>query len=149
MNEVAGGAVPFEGFDLVVLVDRPSYRAGEVVRISVTATNHADRYVEHRFPGWQRFVLSVRDEAGRSVADDTVDRVASEPAVDRWLPGQVVVWPTWWHQRAGAIVPGRAGPSDAPRVPAGRYRVRATWLGREPGDRTALADALGPWFDLV
>ena len=148
-DDVLAGVDAFDGFDLQVLVDRSVYAAGETVRISVTATNHADRFVEHEYPGWQRFVLTVRDEHGRPVADDELQRPAPTPARDRWVPGQMAIWPTWWHQTAGAIVAARAVAPPAPRVEPGRYRVRATWLGREAGSRVMLPDAFSPWFEIV
>jgi quercetin dioxygenase-like cupin family protein len=45
------GPDPFEGFDVQVLVDRAVYAPGETVRITVTATNHGARPVEHHHPG--------------------------------------------------------------------------------------------------
>ena len=140
---------PFAGFEVGVLVERAAYAAGETVRITVTATNSGDRYVEHHYPGWQRFVLSVRDEYHRVVADDTVSGSAETAAVDRWLPGQMVVFPTYWNQTSGALVPAWSSQPPGPRVEPGAYRVRATWLGREPGSSAELPDAWSRWFTLT
>lgn len=149
--------VPLHGFELSVEVDRGVYADGQTVRITVAAGNDAPRAVEHRYPGWQRVVLSVRDERHRAVAsDELVDAPPGRsvppttPFADRWLPGQMVLLPTWWDQRAGDLRPGwvaDAGPAE--RVPPGRYRVRATWLGREPGPRVAPREAWSRWFELV
>ncbi len=46
------------------------------MRITVTAANRGGAFVEHRYPGWQRYVLSVRDELHRVVADDRIERHA-------------------------------------------------------------------------
>ncbi|MTV26223.1 hypothetical protein FTX61_12500 [Nitriliruptoraceae bacterium ZYF776] len=140
---------PFAGFELVVLVDRGVYSAADPVRITVTAANRGDRFAEHRYRGWQRYHLSVRDHLHRVVADDVVDRPADQPMLDRWLPGQLLITPTYWDQTAGPIVPGWTGEAPGPRVEPGRYRVRATWLGREAGSRAELPDAWSPWFELV
>jgi hypothetical protein len=140
---------PFAGFDLQVLVDRGVYAPGETVRVTVTAANQGERFVEHRYPGWQRFVLSVRDERHRIVADDELDRPAEQPAIDRWLPGQIAIWPTYWNQSGGAMVPGRGGEPGGPRVEPGRYRVWAVWLGREPGARARLPEVTSSWFELT
>ncbi|HSK24415.1 MAG TPA: hypothetical protein VK906_14615 [Egicoccus sp.] len=140
---------PFAGFEVAVLVERAAYAPGETVRITVTATNGGDRFVEHHYPGWQRFVLSVRDEYHRVVAEDTVARRAEHAAVDRWLPGQMLIFPTWWNQTAGPLVPGWTGRPPGPRVEPGRYRVRASWLGREPGVVAELPDAWSAWFTLA
>jgi hypothetical protein len=143
------GHAPFAGFDLQVLVDRGVYAPGETVRVTVTAANQGDRFVEHRYPGWQRYVLSIRDERHRIVADDELDRSAEQPAVDRWLPGQIAIWPTYWNQSAGAMVPGRGGGVPGPRIEPGRYRVWVAWLGREPGARDRLPEATSGWFELI
>ncbi len=140
---------PFAGFDLQVLVDRGVYAPGETVRVTVTAANQGERFVEHRYPGWQRYVLSVRDERHRIVADDELDRAAEQPAIDRWLPGQIAIWPTYWNQSTGAMVPGRSGEVAGPRVEPGRYRVWVVWLGREPGARDRLPEATSQWFELA
>lgn len=140
---------PFSGFDLQVLVDRPVYAPGETVRISVTAANHGGRFVEHHYPGWQRYLLAICDQWHRPVADDEVVRPEDMPALDRWLPGQVAIWPTYWAQGGGPIVPGRTGEAPGTRVSPGRYRARVTWLGREPGQRARLADAWSNWFELT
>lgn len=148
----------FHGFELSVGVDRPVYAAGQPVRMTVAATNDAARCVEHVYPGWQRVVLSVRDEQHRAVAsDDLGDHVpgsprrVSGPATDRWLPGQLVLLPSWWDQRADVLRPAWRPPGEGPgdRVPPGRYRVRATWLGREPGRAAAAPEAWSSWFELV
>ena len=152
--------VPFHGFELTVAVDRPVYAAGETVRITVAATNDADRAAEHVYPGWQRVVLSVRDERHRPVATDEV--VGHVPGVsgttagaqgefrDRWLPGQLLLLPTWWDQRAGAIRPAWVeDPGVGERVAPGRYRVRASWLGRESGPPVSPPEAWSSWFELV
>ncbi|MFA9445721.1 hypothetical protein [Egicoccus sp. AB-alg6-2] len=140
---------PFAGFETSVLVERAAYAAGETVRITVTAHNAGDRFVEHHYPGWQRYVLSVRDEYHRVVAEDTVRRTSEGPAIDRWLPGQMLVSPTYWNQTAGPLVPGWAGEPPGPRVEPGRYRVRLSWLGREPGVLAELPDAWSRWFSLA
>lgn len=149
--------VPLHGFELTVAVDRPVYAAGETVRITVAATNDADRAVEHVYPGWQRVVLTIRDERHRSVAsDEVVGSVPGSPGTpqgefrDRWLPGQLVLLPTWWDQRAGAIRPAWVeDPGVGERVAPGRYRVRASWRGREPGPSVAPPEAWSSWFELV
>jgi hypothetical protein len=143
------GHEPFAGFDLGVVVDRPVYAAGDTVRITVSATNHADRYVEHRYPGWQRYHLGIRDEFHRTVADTEVTRTAEQEALDRWLPGQMVIFPTWWAQQEGPVVPAWSSDRVGPRVAPGRYRVRVRWLGREPGSRAEAPEAVSPWFELV
>jgi hypothetical protein len=140
---------PFAGFELGVHIDRAVYAPGETVRITVTATNDSERFVEHHYPGWQRYELTVRDEFHRPVADDVVDRRADREAVDRWLPGQMLLFPSYWNQTAGPLVPGRVAATPGPRVAPGRYRVRVTWLGREPGDRAELPDAWSRWFQLT
>ncbi|WP_130649963.1 hypothetical protein [Egicoccus halophilus] len=140
---------PFADFEVGVLVERPAYAPDETVRITVTATNAGDRFVEHRYPGWQRYVLSVRDEYHRVVADDTVHRGADGPALDRWLPGQMLVVPTYWNQTTGAVVPGWSDQPPGPRAEPGRYRVRVTWLGREPNSGAGLPDAFSRWFTLT
>lgn len=149
--------VPMHGFELTVAVERPVYAAGETVRITVAATNDAERAVEHVYPGWQRVLLTVRDERHRVVASDELgDEVPGRPLApegqfrDRWLPGQLVLLPTWWDQRSGAIRPAWVSdPGVGERVPPGRYRVRATWLGREPGPRVPSREAWSGWFELV
>lgn len=140
---------PFAGFEVTVLVDRAVYVAGEPVRVTVTAANRGDRFVEHRYPGWQRYHLTVRDELHRVVADDRIDRGADTPAIDRFAPGQLLIQPTYWAQTAGPVVPGWTDAAPGPRVDPGRYRVRVTWLGREPGSRAELPDAWSGWFELV
>jgi hypothetical protein len=140
---------PFAGFELGVLTDRPVYAPGETVRITVTATNAGTRWAEHRYGGWQRYVLSVRDELHREVATDAVRRRAPEAWVERWLPGQMAIFPTYWGQQEGPIVPGWGDEPPGPRLPAGRYRIRCTWQGREPNSYAELADAWTGWFELV
>ncbi len=137
------------GVEVAVLVDRAAYAAGDTVRITVTAANRGDRFVEHRYPGWQRYELSVRDELHRVVADDRIDRPADGPALDRFAPGQLLIAPTYWAQTGGPLVPGRSYGSPGPRVAPGRYRMRATWLGREVGRRGEVPDAWSAWFELV
>jgi hypothetical protein len=141
--------VAFAGFELAVLIDRQVYSAADPVRLTVTVANRGGRFVEHRYPGWQRYVLSIRDELHRSVADDRIDRPAELPAVDRFAPGQLVIQPTYWDQTTGPIVAAWADEPPGPRVAPGRYRARVTWLGREVGHRSELPDAWSPWFELV
>jgi hypothetical protein len=140
---------PFAGFEVAVLADRAVYAPGETVRLSVSVTNGGDRFVEHHYPGWQRYHLSIRDELHRVVADDEVTRGADAPAVDRWLPGQMMILPVYWNQHAGPLVPGWTHEPPGPRVDPGRYRARVTWLGREPGERRTLPDAFSRWFELT
>lgn len=140
---------PFEGFDLQVMVDRSVYAPGQTVRITVTAANQGARFVEHRFPGWQRFVVQVRDERHRIVADDELGRHAPTEFVDRFLPGQLAIWPTYWNQTAGPLVPAREGEVPGEPLPAGRYRVRVQWLGREPGVRARPPEVDSAWFTLT
>lgn len=140
---------PFAGFEVAVLVDRRVYSAADPVRITVTAANRGDSFVEHRYPGWQRYELTVRDELHRVVADDRIERPADGPAIDRFAPGQLVITPTYWGQTSGPVVPGWSSEPPGPRVPPGRYRVRVTWLGRERGRRGELPDAWSAWFELV
>lgn len=139
----------FAGFEVGVLVDRAVYAAGDPVRITVTAANRGGSFVEHTYPGWQRCELTVRDELHRVVADDRIERHADGPALDRFAPGQLLIAPTYWNQTAGALVPSWVGEAPGPRVPPGRYRIRATWLGREAGSRAQLDDAWSAWFELV
>jgi hypothetical protein len=149
--------VPFHGFELTVAVDRAVYSTGEAVRVTVAAVNDADRAVEHSYPGWQRVVLTVRDEQHRVVAsDELVGTVPGRPMPprgefrDRWLPGQMMLLPTWWDQRQHVIRPGWVPNGDAGmRVEPGRYRVRASWTGREPGPGVPPPEAWSAWFELV
>lgn len=149
--------VPLHGFELTVATDQRVYAAGQTVRITVAATNDADRAVEHIYPGWQRVVLTIRDERHRAVATDEVTGGApglqAEPRGefrDRWLPGQLLLLPTWWDQRAGPIRPAWVDdPGVGERVPSGRYRVRASWRGREPGPTVSPPEAWSSWFELV
>lgn len=140
---------PLAGFELQVLVDRHVYAPGEAVRITVSATHHGPEPVEHHYPGWQRYHLSIRDPYHRSVADDVLERPAAGPAIDRWLPGQLLLLPTYWGQTVGALVPAWAGQPPGPRAEPGRYRVRVSWLGRVPGAPGELPDAWSPWFELT
>lgn len=140
---------PFAGFELTVLVDRPVYTATDPVRITVSAANRGDRWVEHRYPAWQRCELTVRDELHRVVADDRIERGSDQPGLDRFPPGQVLLLPTYWAQTVGPLVPGWVDEPAGPRVEPGRYRIRATWLGQEPGSRAQLPDAWSTWFELV
>ncbi len=145
---VAGGEA-FDGFDLQVMTDRSVYAPTQAVRITVTAANQGPRLVEHHYPGWQRYILSVRDEGHREVASDALDRPASSVAVDRWLPGQIAIWPSYWNQHQGPLVPAWADEPPGPPVGPGRYRIRVDWLGREPGSRMRLAEAWSPFFELT
>jgi hypothetical protein len=139
----------FDGFDVQVMVDRAVYAPGETVRITVTAANQGARFVEHRYPGWQRFSTTVRDDHHRVVAEDEVLRAADGPAVDRWLPGQMVIWPMYWNQHRGPLVPAWTQEPPGPPAEPGRYRIRVTWLGREPGARDRLADVWSAPFELT
>jgi hypothetical protein len=140
---------PFAGFELAVLADRAVYAPGQTVRLSVTATNGGDRFVEHHHPGWQRYQLAILDDLHRIVADDEVTRSAEQPAVDRWLPGQIAIFPVYWNQNAGPLVPAWADEPPGPRVAPGRYRARVTWTGRVPGERQRLPEAFSRWFELT
>ena len=148
-DELLAPIEPYDGFDLQVLVDRGVYAPGETVRITVTAANQGDRFVEHHYPGWQRFELTIRDELHRVVADDIVEREADGPAIDRWLPGQLAIWPTYWGQTAGPLVPARVGHAPGPPLPPGGYRARVRWLGREAGVRAQPPEATSSWFELT
>lgn len=139
----------FAGFELAVLADRAVYAPGQTVRLSVTATNGGDRFVEHRYPAWQRYRLAILDELHRVVADDEIDRGAQTPALDRWLPGQIAIFPVYWNQTSGPLVPAWTGQPPGEAVPAGRYRARVTWEGREPGERQRLPDVFSRWFELT
>lgn len=145
-----GAVAPPSGFEVVALTDAAVYAAGQVVRITVTATNAEDRRVEHHYPGWHRFEITVRDEYHRVVAGEGA---AAEPGdggfTDRWLPGQVAIFPLYWAQHEGPLVPARSSEPPGPRTLPGRYRVRVTWLGREPGSTVSPPDAWTPWFELV
>lgn len=150
MDRPAHPDVAYAGFDLQVVTDRVVYAPGQTVRLSVSATNHGDRFVEHHYPGWQRYVVTIHDEQHRVVADDELDRSASSPAVDRWLPGQHAIWPTYWTQAAGPLVPAWIPDvPPGPPVPPGRYRARVRWLGREPQVRERPAEVWGSWFELT
>jgi hypothetical protein len=147
------GDEPYAGFEVQVLADRRVYGPGEVVRLTVTATNQADRATVHRYPGWQRFVLTVRDEQHRPVASDEVDPLrvpaAAEPFVERWLPGQMVILPSYWAQTAGPLRPAWSDTPPGPRVAPGRYRARVSWLGREPGALGEVPESFSTWFELT
>lgn len=140
---------PFAGFEVAVLTDRRVYAAGETVRITVTATNAGDRWAEHAYPGWQRCVRSVRDAFHREVASDDIDRPGGDGFTDRWPPGHLVILPSYWAQHEGPLVPAWSHELPGPRVPTGTYRVRVTWLGREPGSRDTLPDAWSEPFEIV
>ena len=140
--------VPFAGFEVSVITDRPVYATGDTVRITVSVTNNGDRFVEHEYPGWQRFETTVRDQYHRVVAHDLVDRPARSSVRDRWLPGQTAIFPLYWAQQEGPIVPAWSGEVVGPRVAPGRYRVRVTWKGREPARPADLPDAWSAWFEV-
>jgi hypothetical protein len=140
---------PFAGFELAVLADRTIYAQGQTVRLTVTATNAGDRFVEHEYPGWQRYRLAILDEHHRVVADDEVTRGTQQPGLDRWLPGQIAIFPVYWNQTGGPLVPAWTDEPPGPPVEPGRYRARVTWIGREPGERQRLADAFSRWFELT
>jgi hypothetical protein len=141
--------VPFAGFELSVIVDASVYAPGQVVRMTVTAVNSDERFAEHHYPGWQRFTLRILDEFHRAVADAEVSRAAERTAVDRWLPGQMVIFPVYWAQHEGPIVPAWSSRSVGPRVDPGRYRARVSWLGREPDSSAEPPDAFSPYFELT
>lgn len=143
------GAQPFVGFEVTAMTDRPVYAAGETVRITVTATNAGERWAEHGYPGWQRYVVSIRDEHHREVAHDAVERPDGGGFRDRWLPGQMAIYPSYWAQHEGPVVPAWSDVPPGPRVLPGRYRVRVSWLGREPGGRAAYPEVWSPWFEVV
>jgi hypothetical protein len=160
MSSLPGAVEPgaFHDFELTVAVDQRVYAQGQPVRLTVSAANTGERSVEHVYPGWQRVVVTVRDERHRAVAtDDLGDHVPGEPrattasAVDRWLPGQALLLPSWWDQRRDVVRPAWRPAGDVPgeRVEPGRYRVRATWLGREPGGSAPAPEAWSNWFELV
>lgn len=143
---------PFAGFELTVVTDRTVYAPGDVVRCTVSATNASGRFTTHAYPGWQRFVLTVRDESHRAVASDEVTVApagGSVPFVERWLPGQMLLLPTYWNQTTGAVRPDWATAPPGPRVEPGRYRLRVGWLGREPGALEPPPDVFSPWFEVV
>lgn len=141
-------AAPFAGFEVTVIIDRAVYAPGDTVRVTVTATNGAARPVEHGYPGWQRFHTDVRDRFHRTVASDEV-ALAGEGFRDRWLPGQMVIFPLYWAQQEGPLVPAWSDAPPGPRADTGRYRIRVSWLGREPGGVAALPDVWSGWFELV
>lgn len=145
---------PFHGFEVTAEVDRAAYRAGDVVRVTVAATNDTPRFVVHRYPGWRRFELTVRDTHHRTVAETVADRAPDEEAAgpglaDRWLPGQMLILPVYWPQHEGPVVPGWSDEAPGPRVAPGSYRVRVSWLGEVPGSRGEVADAWTSWFEVV
>lgn len=137
------------GFDVQVLVDRKAYAPGEMVRITVSATNHSDRWIEQHVMGWRRFELSVRDQWHRAVATDEETRPADTPMVDRWMPGQMTIWPVYWHQHQGPVVATWSSHPVGPLVEPGRYRVRVRWLAREPDRLASVIEADSAWFDIV
>ncbi|MDX1657533.1 MAG: hypothetical protein R3343_01820 [Nitriliruptorales bacterium] len=145
---LGGEPGPFAGFEVTVVTDRTVYAPGDTVRISVSAANTGDRFVEHEYRGWQRFETTVRDEYHHVVAHDRVARPAPEPVRDRWLPGQTAIYPLYWAQQEGPIVPSWTTELPGPRVEPGRYRVRVTWQGSEPGRPGELADAWSRWFEI-
>lgn len=140
---------PFAGFEVTVITDRPVYAVGDTVRITVTATNGAPRPVEHTYPGWQRFATSIRDRFHRPVATDELALPRDEGFRDRWLPGQMVIFPLYWAQHEGPLIPGWSDVPPGPRAETGRYRVRVSWLGREPDGVSTLGDVWSGWFELV
>lgn len=140
---------PFLGFELAVMTDRPVYALGETVRITVTATNAGTRWAEHHYPGWQRYVLTVRDEHNRELATDVVRRDGGGGFTDRWLPGQMLITASYWGQQEGPIVPAWSDDPPGPRVAAGRYRIRCTWSGRERDSYAELPDAWTSWIEIV
>lgn len=141
--------LPFEGFEVTVITDRQVYAAGDTVRITVSATNAGARFAEHVYPGWQRFTTTVHDGYHRVVASDEVTRTAGGSFTDRWLPGQMLLFPLYWAQHEGPLVPAWSDEGIGPRVEPGRYRVRVTWLGREDGATASLAESWSPWFEVV
>lgn len=145
----AAGAPAFAGFELSVIVDRAVYGPGQPVRMTVTAVNQSERFTEHHYAGWQRFVLRITDEYHRTVADSEVGRRATDPMVDRWLPGQMVLFPLYWPQHEGPIVPAWTSRPVGPRVEEGRYRARVSWLGRESASRAEPPEAFSPFFELT
>lgn len=147
-EELVGPPDPLAGFDVAVLTDRRVYAAGEAVRITVTATNH-ETPVIHEYPGWLRFELTVRDATHREVAAVGTDLDPDGGFADRWLPGQMAIWPLYWAQGAGPIVPAWTQQPPGPRVEPGRYRLRVSWLGRPAGSWTRLSDVHSEWFELV
>lgn len=145
------GARPPELFELGVITDRAAYTAGDVVRLSVVVTNTSARFVEQTWrPGWLRVDVSVRDERHRAVAMAVADRApTAEPFTDRWAPGQTAIFPLYWSQHQGPIVPAWSTQPAGPRVAPGRYRARAEWRGTAPAGMVDVPDAWSSWFDLV
>lgn len=137
------------GFDVQVLVDQVVYAPSQIVRITVSASNHTDRWIEQCADGWRRFELSIRDELHRVVAADEVRREAATPIVDRWLPGQVAIWPIYWRQVTGPIVPAWTSTPSGPPVEPGRYRARVRWLAREPDSLPVVIETDSPWFEIA
>lgn len=140
---------PFAGFEVTVVSDRAVYAVGETVRLTVSAVNGAADRVEHHYPGWQRFVLTIRDSYHRVVATDAAEIPDDGGFTDRWLPGSAALFPRYWSQSEGPIVPAWSDQPPGPRVEAGRYRARVTWLGRHGTAPAPLEDVWTPWFDLV
>jgi hypothetical protein len=147
-RSMLAGEVPYAGFEVSVIVDRAVYAPGDVVRVTVTAVNQDERFVEHHYQAWQRFRLEVLDEYHRPVADSDVARRADDEATDRWLPGQMVIFPLYWTQHEGPIVPAWSSRAVGERVDPGRYRARVSWLGRESGVRAEPPVAFSPFFEL-
>ncbi len=147
-RSLLAGEVPYAGFEVSVIVDRAVYAPGDVVRVTVTAVNQDERFVEHHYPAWQRFRLEVLDEYHRPVADSDVARQAADEATDRWLPGQMVIFPLYWTQHEGPIVPAWSSRAVGERVEPGRYRARVSWLGRESGVRAEPPVAFSPFFEV-
>lgn len=140
--------VPYGDFEVSVIADRAVYAPGDVVRLTVTAVNQGERFVEHHYPAWQRFRLEVLDEYHRPVADTDVDRTARGEATDRWLPGQMLLFPLYWAQHEGPVVPAWSSQPVGERVEPGRYRARVRWQGREPGTRAEPPEAFSPYVEL-
>lgn len=140
---------PFSGFEVTVITDRSVYAVGDTVRITVTATNGAPRLLEQHYPGWQRFHTTVRDSYHRPVATDEISGAPADGFRDRWLPGQLVIFPLYWAQHEGPLVPGWSDEPPGPRVDPGTYRVRVSWLGREATTAGVLPDVWSGWFEIV
>lgn len=140
---------PFLGFDITATVDAAAYHPGQVVRVTVAAANDSPRFRTHRYPGWRRFDLTVRDRHHRIVAHTETDRAGDGGFSDRWLPGQMVLFPVYWSQQEGPVVPAWSEETPGPRVEPGRYRARVTWLGQVPGSRGRASDVWTSWFEIV
>lgn len=140
---------PFLGFEVSATVDGAAFRAGQIVRLTVAAVNNGPHFVVHRYPGWRRFDLTVRDRHHRVVAHSELDRSDEGGFDDRWLPGQMLLFPVYWTQHEGPVVPAWSDEVPGPRVEPGRYRARVAWLGRVPGSRGRLGDVWSSWFEIV